>query len=76
MRTSLQLGYVPVGAYAETVGEAVDCRLNVHRSGVVPATFDTLFSTYSDYAAEDAYLASLAVPNSATAGWPLWVQAV
>jgi nucleoside-diphosphate-sugar epimerase len=65
-RASLQLGYVPVGTYAETVGEAIEYLVNAHRTGVVPASFDTLFLTYSDYAAEDAYLASRAVPISAT----------
>jgi hypothetical protein len=67
-RASLQLGYVPVGTYAETVSEAVGCLLNAHRTGAVPTTFDSLFSAYSDYAAEDAYLATHAAPNSATAG--------
>jgi len=65
-RASLQLGYVPVGTYAETVGGAVGHLVNAHRTGAVPANFGTLFSTYLDYAAEDAYLASRAVPSSAT----------
>jgi nucleoside-diphosphate-sugar epimerase len=64
-RASLQLGYVPVGTYAETVGEAIGYLVNANRTGAVPASFDTLFSTYTDYAAEDAYLASRTVPNSA-----------
>jgi len=63
-RASLQLGYVPVGTYAETVGGAVGYLVNAHRTGAVPADFGTLFSTYLDYAAEDAYLASRAVPSA------------
>jgi nucleoside-diphosphate-sugar epimerase len=66
-RASLQLGYVPVGTYAETVSEAIGCLVSAYRTGTAPATFDTLFSTYVHYSAEDAYLASRAVPNSATA---------
>jgi len=66
-RASLELGYVPVGTYAETVTEAIGCLVSAHRTDTMPAALDSLFSTYVDYCAEDAYLAARAVPNSATA---------
>jgi nucleoside-diphosphate-sugar epimerase len=58
-----ELGYVPAGSYAQTVGEALDwlaarAAKAADGSWMLPNTDDPYFSAMFDYAAEDAYLAA------------------
>ncbi|MGH2586432.1 MAG: NAD-dependent epimerase/dehydratase family protein [Dehalococcoidia bacterium] len=53
---SLDLGYVPVGSYAQAVPAALDWLVEAARAGVVPGTEDPFFAPLLDYAAEDRYL--------------------
>ncbi len=63
MTAALELGYTPVGDYAETVVDEVDWLVAAHQSsdpdGVLPAQDDPFFAPLLDYAAEDAYLAHI-----------------
>jgi nucleoside-diphosphate-sugar epimerase len=54
-RASLELGYRPVGTYAETIGAELEWLLagDLHR----PGASDPHFARWTDYAAEDRYLA-------------------
>ena len=55
-----QLGFVPVGSYAETVGAELDWLIAAASSGdpvgVLPAPQDPVFLPYFDYVREDAWL--------------------
>jgi nucleoside-diphosphate-sugar epimerase len=64
-RASLQLGYVPVGTYAETVTTEIDWLMEQHRAGGVP---EIPAVPSFNYAAEDAYLSRCGKPTSATPG--------
>lgn len=56
-----QLGFVPAGSYAETVGPGLDWLVAAARSGdptgVLPAPDDEYFGSFFNYAREDAWLA-------------------
>jgi nucleoside-diphosphate-sugar epimerase len=54
---SLQLGYAPVGSYAQTVPPELDWLAAAAHGGRVPSTDDPFFAPLLDYAAEDGYLA-------------------
>jgi nucleoside-diphosphate-sugar epimerase len=54
---SLDLGYVPVGGYAQTVPAELDWLLESARAGHTPWHDDPFFASLLDYAAEDRYLA-------------------
>jgi nucleoside-diphosphate-sugar epimerase len=60
---SQRLGYTPVGDFAATVADTVDWLYDLHRSGdprhELPDPQDPYFADCFDYAAEDAYLATL-----------------
>lgn len=58
---SLDLGYVPVGSYAQTVPAALDWLVVAARAGVAPDAGDPFFAPLLDYAAEGRYLARPAV---------------
>jgi nucleoside-diphosphate-sugar epimerase len=55
-----QLGFVPVGSYAETVGPELDWLVTAARSGdpreALPAPDDQYFVSFFDYAREDGWL--------------------
>ena len=59
---SLDLGYAPVGSYAQTVPAALDWLVEAARAGLAPRTDDPFFAPLLHYAAEDRYL-------SRSAGW-------
>jgi hypothetical protein len=54
-----ELGYVPTGDYAATVAEEVDWLV-----AAGPSRDDEFFASAFDYAAEDAYLASIGRPTT------------
>jgi nucleoside-diphosphate-sugar epimerase len=54
---SLELGYAPVGSYAQTVPAELDWLVDAARAGRAPSTDDPFFAPLLDYAAEDRYLA-------------------
>jgi nucleoside-diphosphate-sugar epimerase len=56
---SLELGYVPVGSYAQTVPAAIDWLVESARAGHTPWNEDPFFAPLLDYAAEDRYLRRL-----------------
>lgn len=55
-----RLGFVPVGTYADTVGQEIDWLVTAGRtgdqSGILPAPDDPYFSQFFDYSREDAWL--------------------
>ncbi len=59
---ALELGYVPVGDYAATIGETVDWLVAAANGGPgaakLPPAADEFFADLFDYAAEDRYLAA------------------
>ena len=59
---ALELGYVPVGDYAATIGETVDWLVAAANGGPgaakLPSAADEFFADLFDYAAEDRYLAA------------------
>lgn len=57
---SLDLGYIPVGSYAETVPAELDWLVEAARAGLAPGADDPFFAQLLDYAAEDRYLAKRA----------------
>lgn len=57
---SLDLGYVPVGSYAQTVPAELDWLVEAARAGLTPSTGDPFFAPLLDYAAEDRYLSQSA----------------
>jgi nucleoside-diphosphate-sugar epimerase len=57
---SLDLGYEPVGSYAETIPHQIDWLLRAAASGAVPGQHDPFFKHYLDYELEDGYLRSFA----------------
>lgn len=63
MTAAVELGYKPVGDYAATVAEEVDWLVDAAAGGedadLLPTDDDPYFGPMLDYAAEDAYLASL-----------------
>jgi len=54
---SLELGYVPVGSYAQTVPAELDWLVEAAGAGLAPMTEDPFVAPLLDYAAEDRYLA-------------------
>mgnify|MGYP002400305905 CR=1 FL=1 len=57
---SLDLGYVPIGSYAQTVPAELDWLVDAARAGRAPTTDDPFFAPLLDYAAEDRYLSRAA----------------
>jgi len=53
---SSELGYVPVGSYAQTVPAEIDWLVAAARAGRAPSRDDPFFAPLFDYAAEDRYL--------------------
>ncbi|MHB8574803.1 MAG: NAD-dependent epimerase/dehydratase family protein [Dehalococcoidia bacterium] len=53
---SRDLGYSPVGSYAQTVPAELDWLVEAARAGRAPTTEDPFFAPLLDYAAEDRYL--------------------
>jgi nucleoside-diphosphate-sugar epimerase len=52
---SVELGYTPVGGYADTVRAEVEWLASADPAGL-PADDDTFFAQFFDYASEDLYL--------------------
>jgi nucleoside-diphosphate-sugar epimerase len=52
---SRDLGYEPVGSYAETIPHQIDWLLRAAASGAVPGRHDPFFKHYLDYELEDGY---------------------
>ena len=56
--TSMPLGFVPVGTFADTVGTEVDWLVEAQRTGdpagILPAPDDRYFASFLDYGPEDA----------------------
>ena len=50
---SLELGYEPVGTYAETIPEQIDWLLATAASGADPVAHDTFFRQFLDYRLEN-----------------------
>lgn len=57
-RASLELGYEPVGSYAETIPRQLDWLVNTAASGADPVAHDPFFSDFLDYRLEDRHLDS------------------
>lgn len=55
---SVDLGYVPVGTFAETIPGEINWLLFLDRVGFAPGVGDAFFGPLLDYAAEDRYLAA------------------
>lgn len=56
-RASLDLGYTPVGSYAETIQHEIDWLLTAAASGAEPGRNDPSMNHYIDYGLEDRFLA-------------------
>lgn len=63
---SLDLGYMPVGNYAQTISAELNWLVEAARAGLAPTPDDPFFAPLLDYAAEDRYLArsSAGAPRS------------
>lgn len=57
-RASVDLGYTPIGSYAQTVPAEIDWLLELAHAGLAPASDDPFFAPLLDYSAEDCYLAA------------------
>ncbi|MFC5930405.1 hypothetical protein [Cryobacterium melibiosiphilum] len=55
---SVDLGYVPVGTFAETIPDEINWLLFLDRVGFTPGAGDPFFGPLLDYTAEDRYLAA------------------
>ncbi|MGO4805288.1 NAD-dependent epimerase/dehydratase family protein [Arthrobacter sp. 2MCAF15] len=57
-KASLDLGYEPVGTYAQTIPLQLDWLVQADAAGAVPGTDDPFFEHYIDYAPEEQFTAS------------------
>ena len=55
-QASLELGYEPVGTYAETIPRQIDWLLDTAASGVDPVAHDPFFEQFLDYRQEDGLI--------------------
>ncbi|TFD46992.1 NAD-dependent epimerase/dehydratase family protein [Cryobacterium frigoriphilum] len=62
---SIELGYTPVGTFAETIAGEINWLLFLDRVGFAPGAEDPFFGPLLDYAAEDRYLAARASDRQA-----------
>ena len=64
-QASLDLGYEPVGTYAETVPRQIDWLLRIAASGADPVAHDPFFRNFLDYRQEDETLTGTCLAASA-----------